>query len=297
MKCREIKVAAIQMKNITGASMKTEDQVIAKKKKVERALELIEEAAKQDAKILLLGELFEVDYDIFYEKDFDHFKLAEPIPGPITEAVGKIANKYNVYVIVPMFEKAAPGIYYNSAATIGPDGNVVSNFRKTHVAGVRVLEKLYFRAGQEYKVLTTEFEPYAKFGTIICYDRRFSESARMLALQGAEIMFCPAAAPGYAGGLNWDIVNQARALDNQMFAVYSNRVGKAFDKTYFGDSLIVNPKGEILTRAGEKPDFILSATIDLEEVDAERINRPILRDLRPELYMKYYKKPKYDELL
>jgi predicted amidohydrolase len=294
---REIKVAAIQMRNITGESKKTKDQAIAKKMKIERALELIEKAAKDKAKIILLGELFEVDYDIFYEKDFDHFKLAEPVPGPITNAVGEIAKKNNIYVIVPMFEKAAPGIYYNSAPTIGPDGSVVSNFRKTHVAGVRVLEKLYFRAGQEYKVLTTEFEPYAKFGTIICYDRRFSETARMLAIQGTEIMFCPTAAPGYAGGLNWDIVNQARALDNQMFAVYSNRVGKAIDKTYFGDSMIVNPKGEVIDRAGEKPDFILSATIDLEEVDRERINRPILRDLRPELYMQYYKKPKYDELL
>lgn len=294
---REIKVAAIQMKTIPGNSKKTEDQAIAKKERVKHALELVEKAAKDGPKIIMLHELFDTNYDIFYEKDFEHFKLAETIPGPITNAMGEVAKKYNAYIIAPIFEKAAPGIYCNSAPTIGPNGNVVSNYRKTHVAGVRVMEKLYFRAGEEYKILTTDFEPYAKFGTIICYDRRFTEPARILAMHGAEIMFCPTAAPGYAGGLNWDIVNQARALDNQIFAVYTNCVGESIDRTYFGESMIVNPMGEVIAKAGDKPDAILSATIDLEQVDEERINRPILRDLRPELYIRYYKKPKYDELI
>jgi N-carbamoylputrescine amidase len=288
MEKREIKIGIIQMRTMPGST---------KKEKVEHSLPLIEKASKEGCKIILHGELCDTDYEKFYEKDPAYFELAEPIPGPTTEAVGKLTKKYGNYVIMPIFEKKAPGIYYYAAPLVGPEGTVVGNYRKTHVAGVRVLEKLYFRAGQYFQVWETDFFPHAKFGTIICYDRRSPETSRIVALMGAEIMFCPAAAPGYAGGVYWELVNRARSVDTGMFTVYSNRAGKEWEKEYFGESMIVNPFGEVIAKAGDEQDIILSAVLDLDQVDKARIDVPTLRDLRNDLYIRYYSRPKYDELL
>jgi N-carbamoylputrescine amidase len=288
MEKREIKVGIIQMRTMPGST---------KKAKVEHSLPLIEKASKEGCKIILHDELCDTDYEKFYEKDPDYFELAEPIPGPTTEAVGELTKKHGNYVIMPIFEKKAPGIYYNAAPLVGPDGTVVGNYRKTHVAGVRVLEKLYFRAGQYFQVWETEFFPHAKFGTIICHDRRYPETSRILAQMGAEIMFCPTAAPGYAGGVHWEIVNRARSVDTGMFTVYSNRAGKEWEKVYFGESMIVSPFGEVIAKAGDEQDIILSAVLDLDQVDKARIDVPTLRDLRNDLYIRYYRRPKYDELL
>ena len=196
---RQIRVAALQEKTMPRTSVQ---------EKLGRTLELIEAASKDGCQIIVAGELCTSDYDRFYgEKDVSLFPEAEPIPGPCTEAVGKLTKKYMNYVIFPMFEKAAPGIYYNAAATIGPDGTVVGNYRKTHVAGVQVLEKLYFRAGQGFKVWETAFEPHARFGTIICHDRRYPETSRILAMLGAEMMSArrqPLAMPAACTGA-WSI--------------------------------------------------------------------------------------------
>lgn len=266
--------------------------------KLSRSLGLIEEASKQGAQIILGGELCTSDYDRFYgQKDVTLFSEAESIPGPSTDAVGELTKKYKNYAIFPMFEKKAPGIYYNSAPVVGPDGTVVGNYRKTHVAGVQVLEKLYFRAGQEFKVWETDFEPRAKFSTIICHDRRYPETSRIVAMLGAEIMFCPTAAPGYAGGVHWDIVNIARAVDTGMFCVYTNRVGPEGDKKYFGESMIVSPHGEVIANGGDQENAVITAELDLAVVDEARIAVPTLRDVRHDFYMKYYSNPGYDSLL
>ncbi|MBW1792343.1 MAG: carbon-nitrogen hydrolase family protein, partial [Deltaproteobacteria bacterium] len=105
------------------------------------------------------------------------------------------------------------------------------------------------------------------------------------------------AAPGYAGGVHWDIVNISRSVDTGMFTVFSNRVGKEAEKEYFGDSMIISPFGEVLARGGKEEDAIVSAVLDLDEVDKARIAVPTLRDLRNDLYIKYYRKPTYDELI
>ena len=145
--------------------------------------------------------------------------------------------------------------------------------------------------------MKTEFEPQAQFGTIICHDRRYPETSRILALLGAEIMFCPTAAPGYASGVHWNTINVARAVDNGMFAVYSNRIGTEWEKEYFGESMIVNPFGEVIVSGDKKEDAIVSAVLDLNQVDEARIAVATLRDLRNDFWMGYYKKPLYDELL
>lgn len=282
---REIKVACIQLKTMHGSP---------KEERIQHAAKLVDQAAQEGSKIILLTELFNVDYELFYVKDPKYFDLAENVNGPTTAVMGDVARKHGVYVIPPIFEKAAPGIYYNAAPLVGPSGNVIANYRKTHVAGVRALEKMYFRAGQKFEVTETESWPNARFSTIICHDRRYPETARICAMGGAEILFCPTAAPGYAGGVHWEIVNRSRAVDNGMFAVYSNRVGKETEKEYFGGSMIVSPTGEVIASAGKTEDAILSANLQLEEVDRARIDVPTLRDLRLDLFEKYYPKPSWD---
>ena len=285
---RKIKVAAIQTITQLGTS---------REEKVEHLIPILRKASQDGCKIILPPELYTTDYEKFYTKDPEYFKIAEPVPGPTTEAVGKITKEFGNYVIIPLFEKKAPGIYYNSAATVGPDGKVIGNYRKTQVASVQVLEKLYFRRGNEFTVLETGEFPNVKFSTIICHDRRYPEIPRIQAILGAEIMFCPTAAPGYAGGVHWDIVNISRSVDTGMFTVFSNRVGKEAEKEYFGDSMIISPFGEVLARGGKEEDAIVSAVLDLDEVDKARIAVPTLRDLRNDLYIKYYRKPTYDELI
>jgi len=288
MSDRTIKIAILQEKAMLGSSVQ---------EKLDRTLKLIEEASQGGAQIILGGELCTTDYVRCYgEKDNDIFADGESIPGPCTDAVGELARKHGNYVIFPMFEKAAPGIYYHAAATIGPDGSVVSSYRKTQVAGVKALEKMYFRAGQDFKVLETEFAPQARFGTIICHDRRYPETSRIIAMLGAEIMFCPTAAPGYAHGVHWGLVNTARAVDNGMFCVYSNRVGAEGDNTYFGESMVVNPLGEVIAQGGDKENSVIYADCDLSLVDKARIAVPTLRDMRGEFWMNYYS-PSYDRLI
>lgn len=286
---RILKVAALQEKAMPRASIK--------EKMEQRTLPLIEEAAKKGAQIILATELCTTDYDRCYgAKDNDIFKEAETIPGYSTNEVAKLCKKHGVYVIFPLFEKAVPGVYYNSSATIGPDGSIVGTYRKTQVAGVQALEKMYFRAGQDFKVHETVFEPNAKFGTIICHDRRYPETSRILAMLGAEVMFCPTAAPGYAHGVHWGNLNIMRAVDNGMFCVYSNRIGQEGVNNYFGESMIVDPMGEVIASGGKEENAVVMADLDLAKVDEARIKVPTLRDMRGDFWMKYYS-PTYDKLV
>ena len=286
---RILKVAALQEKAMPRATIK--------EKMEQRTLPLIEEAAKKGAQIILATELCTTDYDRCYgAKDNDLFKAAETIPGYSTNEVAKLCKKHGVYVIFPLFEKAVPGVYYNSSATIGPDGSIVGTYRKTQVAGVQALEKMYFRAGQDFKVHETVFEPHAKFGTIICHDRRYPETSRILAMLGAEVMFCPTAAPGYAHGVHWSNLNIMRAVDNGMFCVYSNRIGQEGVNNYFGESMIVDPMGEVIASGGTEENAVVMADLDLAKVDEARIKVPTLRDMRGDFWMKYYS-PTYDKLV
>ncbi len=286
---RILKVAALQEKAMPRATIK--------EKMEQRTLPLIEEAAKKGAQIILATELCTTDYDRCYgAKDNDLFKEAETIPGYSTNEVAKLCKKHGVYVIFPLFEKAVPGVYYNSSATIGPDGSIVGTYRKTQVAGVQALEKMYFRAGQDFKVHETVFEPNAKFGTIICHDRRYPETSRILAMLGAEVMFCPTAAPGYAHGVHWSNLNIMRAVDNGMFCVYSNRIGQEGVNNYFGESMIVDPMGEVIASGGTEENAVVMADLDLAKVDEARIKVPTLRDMRGDFWMKYYS-PTYDKLV
>ncbi len=294
-----IKVAVLQELAMSGAPVQD---------KVDRTLKLVKEASEKGAQIILGGELSTSDYVRLYgPKDTDVFNEALTFPGPETAQIGELTKKYGNYMIFPAFEKGASGLYYNSACTIGPNGKVVGNYRKTQVASVQALEKMYFRAGQDFQVLETEFasdKTNAKFGTIVCHDRRYPETARINAMMGAEMLFVPTAAPGYAGGVHWDNLNIQRAVDNGMFCFYSNRVGTepGFGKSeglcndYFGESMIVSPFGEVIGKLGKEENAVLMADCDMDLVDKARIAVPTLRDMRGDFWMKYYK-PTYDKLI
>jgi N-carbamoylputrescine amidase len=286
---REIKVGIIQMKTMPGSS---------KEEKLNHSLKLIEAASQEDCKMILLGELCTTDYTNFFRFDPATYELAEPIPGPTTNAVGQLTLKYQNYVIMPIFEKKMAGAFYNAAPVIDPRGKVIGNYRKTHLASARVLERLYLRSGNSFHVWQTSFFPNVKFGTIICFDRRHPEPSRILATMGAEIMFCPTAVMEYAGGENqWDLVNRVRCIDTGMFGVYSNRVGKEGEYFYPGGSMIVDPHGNIIAHAGDEEDVIISAVLDLNEVDQARNTIPLMRELRNDLYARYYNHLSYDDLL
>jgi len=271
---REIKVAGIQLKCIVG----TKEEI------VDNALGILEKAGKEDVQICLLGELFSMEYDRFLQREFEHYKpmfeIAEPIPGPTINKVSEIAKKYRMYVIAPIFEKAGPGIYYNSAAIIDSEGNVIGVTRKRHIPAVQSLEKLYFRPGSEFSVYTA---PFGKFGVGICFDRRFPETARILALNGAEIYFNPVAAGGYVKE-TYELIARMRAIDNAMFSVFVNRVGDEGKTHFFGDSIICDPWGKIIASGEERENEVVSAVVNLEHVDSARIESGVFRDLRPELY-------------
>ena len=273
-KKREVKVAGIQQKCIVGT----------KKKIVDNALRVLEKAGKEDVQIALMGELFFMEYERFLQRGFDKYKpmfeIAEPIPGPTINKISKIAKKYKMYVIAPIYEKAGPGVYYNSAAVIDSAGRVIGVTRKRHLPAVQSLEKLYFRPGYEFPVYEA---PFGKFGVGICFDRRFPETARILALNGAEIYFNPVAAGGYVKE-TYELIARMRGIDNGMFSIFVNRVGDEGKTHFFGDSIICDPWGKIIASAEEKENEVVSAVINLEDVDSARIDSGVFRDRRPDIY-------------
>ena len=271
---REVKVAGIQLKCVVGK----------KEEMVDNAIGVLEKAGEEDIQIALLGELFFMEYDRFLQREFEKyqpmFEIAEPIPGPTINKICQIASKHKMYIIAPIFEKAGPGVYYNSAAVIDSEGKVIGVSRKRHIPAVQSLEKLYFRPGSEFPVYSA---PFGKFGVGICFDRRFPETARILALNGAEIYFNPVAAGGYVKE-TYEMIARMRAIDNAMFSVFVNRAGYEGNTYFFGDSIICDPWGKIIASAGEKENEIVSAIINLEDVDRARVESGVFRDLRPDIY-------------
>ncbi len=251
---------------------------------IERAIGLIETAVEKGADLMVLPELFTMGFYIFKDRNPDFFDMAEPIPGPTTEAIGRIAKKHGVYIVAPIFEKHASGQYYNTAPLIGPDGKIIGKYSKTHVPP-RPEEKFYFSPGSEFPVFPTEI---GKIGTLICYDREFPEPFRVLSLKGAEMVLVPSVIfprdkAKYPD--RWIMVNRARSYDSGVFGVFVNRGGKESGKEYFGHSMIVNPNGKVLAQAGFE-ECVITASIDLEDEAIWRRRRAYDKERRPEMYSK-----------
>ena len=246
----------------------------------DRAEELLREAASDGVKVACLQECFATWF--FPQRiDPEAQDLAEPIDGPTVTRMCGLAKSLGLILIVPFYERAMAGELYNAAAIVGSNGAVMGVYRKHHLPMSSYFnEKYYFRPGNSgFPVFDT---PEGRIGIMICYDRHFPEAARMLGLNGAEVVFVPTATTtrGYSRGV-WEVELRAHAIANGYFVCGVNRVGVEFESAYYGASLFIDPIGEVIRQAGEA-DEVLVADLDLARVDEVRKVWPFYRDRRPD---------------
>ncbi len=260
---------------------------------LKKAMEGIRAAAKQGAQIVCLQELFTSLYFCDVE-DYDNFKLAEPIPGPSTEALQPLAKELNVVIVASLFEKRAEGLYHNTTAIIDADGTYLGKYRKMHIPDdPAYYEKFYFTPGDlGYKVWKTK---YATIGVLICWDQWYPEAARITALMGAEVLFYPTAI-GWATAQDeatnteqynaWQTIQRSHAVANGVHVVSVNRVGLEQNGAmkFWGGSFVSNPFGTVLYQASHDQEETKVINIDLAKTDCYRTHWPFLRDRRIDSY-------------
>ena len=251
----------------------------------QKHIPFIEEAGKKGVQILCLQEIFNTPY-FCPGQDKKWYESAEPVPGPTTERLQEYAKKYDMVIVVPVYEKEQAGILYNTAAVIDADGEYLGKYRKKHIPHTSGFwEKFFFRPGNlGYPVFDTK---YAKVGVYICYDRHFPEGARILGLNGAEIVFNPSATVAGLSQYLWKLEQPAHAVANGYFMGCINRVGEEKPWNlgkFYGTSYFVNPRGEIIKQASEDDDELLVTEFDLDMIDEVRSTWQFYRDRRPDTY-------------
>ena len=253
-----------------------------KEENLKRALSLAETALERGARIVCFQECFQTPW-IPSATDSGRFSYAESIPGETTERIGELTKRYGATAICPVFEKEMPGVYYNSAAVIGPDGALLGKYRKNHIPQMaNYEEKYYFRPGDlGFPVFATEF---ATLGVQICWDNYFPEGSRILALKGAELIFAPTATSTLAAAPKWEKMISANAIANGIFVFRVNRVGKEGDITFYGRSFCVDPHGAYLCEPSGQADGAILAEIDLDLIRETRESWAFFRDRRPGIY-------------
>ena len=261
---------------------------------LKRALDGVREAAGRGARVVCLQELFASPYFCQVE-DAALFDLAEPIPGPTTQAVSDAAKALGVVVVTPVFEKRAAGVYHNSVVVIGTRGEQLGLYRKMHIPDDPLFyEKFYFTPGDlGFLAFPT---PFATVGPLICWDQWYPEAARLTALRGAEILFYPTAigwhpsekAQNGAAQLSaWQTIQRSHAIANGVFVVSVNRVGHEGPADggleFWGHSFVCDPFGVVLAEAGEKEETLV-VDCDLSRQEEVRRGWPFLRDRRIDAY-------------
>jgi N-carbamoylputrescine amidase len=247
----------------------------------------IEEAGEKGVQILCLQEIFSTPY-FCPGQSAEWYDAAEPVPGPTVERMREYAKKYSMVMIVPVFEKEQAGVLYNTAVVIDADGTVLGKYRKNHIPHTSGFwEKFFFRPGNlGYPVFQTR---YGKVGVYICYDRHFPEGARILGLNGAEIVYNPSATVEGLSQYLWKLEQPAHAAANGYFMGCINRVGteKPWNiGKFYGSSYFVDPRGQIFAQASEDSDELLVSDFDLDMIDDVRKTWQFFRDRRPESYGK-----------
>lgn len=259
----------------------------------EKSITRIREAASKGAQIVCLQELFRSLYFCDVE-DYDNFKLAEPVPGPSTEILCKVAKETGVVIIASLFEKRTNGIYHNTTAVIDADGSYLGKYRKMHIPDdPSYYEKFYFTPGDlGYKVFNTRF---ATIGVLICWDQWYPEPARITALMGAEVLFYPTAI-GWAASQDektnseqynaWQTMQRSHAVANGIHVVSVNRVGSEQNGAmkFWGGSFVANPFGTVIYQAPHDKEDVHIESIDLNKTDTYRTHWPFLRDRRIDSY-------------
>jgi N-carbamoylputrescine amidase len=252
---------------------------------LDKHLEWIEEAGKKGVQILCLQELFNGPY-FCPSQDSRWLDMTEEVPGPTTEAVAAAARKHQMAVVVPVFERERAGLYYNTAAVYDADGTYLGKYRKNHIPHTSGFwEKYFFKPGNlGYPVFETR---YAKVGVYICYDRHFPEGARLLGLNGAELVFNPSATVAGLSQHLWKLEQPAHAVANGYFMGCSNRVGTEAPWNigkFYGSSYFVDPRGNFLAQGSEDRDELVIAEMDLDVIEEVRRVWQFYRDRRPETY-------------
>jgi N-carbamoylputrescine amidase len=263
------------------------------KANLEKAIAGVKDAASKGAQIVCLQELFTSLYFCDVE-DYENFKLAEPIPGPTTDALSAIAKETGVVIIASLFEKRAQGLYHNTTAVLDADGAYLGKYRKMHIPDdPAYYEKFYFTPGDlGYKIFKTKF---ANIGVLICWDQWYPEAARLTALMGAEILFYPTAI-GWATSQDaatneeqynaWQTIQRSHAVANGVHVVSVNRVG--FEQKgamkFWGGSFVSNPFGTLLAKASHDQEEVMVVPVDLSKTDSYRTHWPFLRDRRIDSY-------------
>ncbi|HLH38396.1 MAG TPA: carbon-nitrogen hydrolase [Bryobacteraceae bacterium] len=260
-----------------------------------KAQRRIREAAARQADIVCLQELFRSQY-FCREEDHRMFALAEPIPGPSTDALGALARELRIVIVASLFERRAAGLYHNTAAILAPDGHIAGLYRKMHIPDDPLYyEKFYFTPGD---LGFPNFDtPFGRVGVLVCWDQWYPEGARLSALSGANVLFYPTAIGwhpsekeqyGAAQRDAWQTIQRAHAIANGLYVAAVNRVGyEGPPETgieFWGSSFVADPFGQIVARASEKEEEILVVECDPRRVEETRQHWPFLRDRRIDAY-------------
>jgi len=262
-----------------------------------KAVERVREAAAKGAEVVCLPEMYRTPY-FCQKEDHANFALAETVPGPSTEALGRAAKQAGVALVVPIFERRAPGVYHNSAVILDSDGSVAGLYRKMHIPDDPLFyEKFYFAPG-DLGFQAFDVKP-GRIGTLICWDQWYPEGARLTALQGAVVIFYPTAigwhphekAEHGAGQRDaWRTVQRGHAIANGLYVAVVNRVGHETPPEggpgleFWGSSFVADPFGVVIAEASLDKEEIVLATVDLARIEEVRRNWPFLRDRRIDAY-------------
>src|SRR5213594_2438854 len=263
---------------------------------LQAAIAKVEEAAAAGARLVCLPELFRSRY-FAQREDAALFDLAEPVPGPTTDLLGKVAKRARVVVIAPIFERRAPGLYHNTAAVIDADGRLVGLYRKMHIPDdPAYYEKFYFTPGDlGFRVFDTKVGP---IGTLVCWDQWYPEGARLTALQGANILLYPTAIGWHPAEKEkdgeqqldaWRTIQRSHAIANGCWVAAVNRVGlerlggEGAGIEFWGHSFVCDPFGVVVAEAAEDEALVL-ADVDVARIEEVRRNWPFLRDRRTDAY-------------
>ena len=284
---RELKIGLVQQHNTADVEHNKQ-----------RLAASIEQLAKQGAQLIVLQELHNGLY-FCQTENVDGFDLAEPVPGPSTEFYGSLAKKHGVVIVTSLFEKRAARLYHNTAVVIESDGTVAGRYRKTHIPDdPAYYEKFYFTPGDLgiHPIDTS----VGRLGVLVCWDQWYPEAARLMALQGAELLIYPTAI-GYESSDSieeqerqreaWTTVQRGHAVANGLPVVTVNRVGHEEDPSgqtngiqFWGSSMVVGPQGELLFRAPKDEETTVVVTVDMERSEQVRRWWPFLRDRRVDIY-------------
>ncbi len=249
-------------------------------------LAFVEQAAARGVQVLCFQELFNGPY-FCPSQDPKWYGLAEPVPdGPTTRLFSAAAQKHGMVLVLPLYEQAMTGVFYNTAVVLDADGRYLGRYRKKHIPQVAGFwEKYFFKPGNEgYPVFDTR---YGRVGVYICYDRHFPEGARILGLHGAEIVFNPSATVEGVSKYLWKLEQPAHAAANGYFMGNINRVGVEAPWNigrFYGTSYFCDPRGQILAEGSPDRDELIVADLDLDLIAEVRAAWQFYRDRRPETY-------------